>query len=229
VSCDLLPNTGLGAHVGLLLILAMACMIAGTTVLLLARRARGGRSVLVFLLLLGTVTTVSTFGLTTPAQAAPGCSSSPSTSSGSSTGSNTGSTSAPSSGSPTESTSAPAASASVHRVTFTQTSAVAGLAPGVAPANISGRLVNDSVESARITAVGVEIASVSTRSNASAGTCGVSDYQVLAATMPVGRTLGPGASTAFAGASIGFNNKQDTNQDACKGATIHLRYTANPS
>jgi len=37
----------------------------------------------------------------------------------------------------------------------------------------------------------------------------------------------PGGSTAFAGASIGFNDKS-TNQDACKGATIQLLYTANP-
>ena len=37
----------------------------------------------------------------------------------------------------------------------------------------------------------------------------------------------PGGSTAFAGASIGFNDKS-TNQDACKGATIPLLYTANP-
>ena len=46
--------------------------------------------------------------------------------------------------------------------------------------------------------------------------------------MPVGRTLDPGGSTLFAGASIGFYDKS-TNQDACWGATILLRYTANPA
>ena len=45
--------------------------------------------------------------------------------------------------------------------------------------------------------------------------------------MRVGKTLSGGGSTAFEGASIAFNNKT-VNQDACKYATVHLLYTANP-
>jgi len=201
VSCDLLPETGHGAGVDLILLLAIACLIAGTMLVLMGRRPRGGPTVLLQFLLLGTVTTIMTLAAASPVEATtPGCSSS----------------------SPSFS------SSSVGRLTVTQTSTMAAMAPGVAPAHITGRLVNDSEESAHVTAVGVEIASITTTSN-SAGACGAGDYQLIAARMPVGRTLGPGASTAFAGASIGFNDRQDTNQDACKGATVHLHYTANPS
>ena len=50
------------------------------------------------------------------------------------------------------------------------------------------------------------------------------DVVLLDVRMPVGETLGPdGDGTDFAGAAIGFNNKS-TNQDACQGATIRLRY-----
>ena len=56
----------------------------------------------------------------------------------------------------------------------------------------------------------------------------VSDYRLVATQMPLGRTLSPGGTTPFAGASIGFSNKT-TNQDACQGATVHLHYTTNPS
>ena len=118
-------------------------------------------------------------------------------------------------------------SSSVDRLIVTQTSTTVGLAPGVAPAPITGRLLNHSAESTHITAVDVQIASITPRSNPSAGACGVSDYLLIAARMRVGRTLEPGGTTGFAGASIGFNNKL-TNQDGCKGATIRLLYTANP-
>ena len=210
MTCDQLPDAGFGAHVGLPLLLALTCLVAGTTLVLLARRSRGGPAVLVLLLLLGTVTTICTLGVAKPAQATPRCSSSPQPS-------------ASSSSSPSSS-----ASSAIGRLTVTQTSTMVGVAPGVAPAPVTGRLVNHSAESTHINAVEVEIASITHRSHPSVGACGVGDYQVIAARMRVGRTLGPGGSTAFAGASIGFNNKL-TNQDGCKGATIHLLYTANPS
>jgi hypothetical protein len=105
---------------------------------------------------------------------------------------------------------------------------MAGLAPGVAPAPITGRVVNDGAGDSHVAAVDVEIAYIAPRPNYSAGACEASDYKLIAARMPVGRTLGPGESTGFGGASIGFDNKE-TNQDACKGVAIHLLYTVNPS
>jgi len=63
---------------------------------------------------------------------------------------------------------------------------------------------------------------------AAAGTCGAGDHVLLDVRMPVGQPLASyGGSTAFAGASIGFDDKS-TNQDACQGATVHLHYTVNP-
>ncbi len=114
-------------------------------------------------------------------------------------------------------------------LTLTQTATLAGLAPGVAPVAITGLIQNTGSDSTTIAAVDVAITSVTTGPAvpASAGTCDPDDYVLLGTRMPVGQTLEPGGSAPFAGASIGFSNKT-TNQDACQGATIHLRYTVVP-
>lgn len=109
----------------------------------------------------------------------------------------------------------------------TQTSTMVGLAPGVAPRPITGRVVNVSDERTDITDVEVEIAAVSPAAGAAVGPCDASDYQISSTRMPVGRVLGPEGSTSFRGASIGFSDKP-SNQDACQGATVHLHYTVNP-
>jgi hypothetical protein len=114
-----------------------------------------------------------------------------------------------------------------NSLTVTQTSTMENLAPGVAPAAITGRVRNNSTEQTHITAVEVEITSVTTSAQADPGRCSASDYIVYSPYMPVGRTLGARESLPFSGASIGFRNKA-TNQNACKDATIHLLYTANP-
>ncbi len=115
-----------------------------------------------------------------------------------------------------------------NSLTITQTSVMEGLAPGVGPVPIAGIVTNNGADSTDIIAVDVEISGVTTRAGSAPGTCDPSDYYLSDARMPVGRTLAPGGSTAFAGASIGFSNKS-TNQDTCKGATVQLLYTANPT
>lgn len=116
-----------------------------------------------------------------------------------------------------------------NSLTVIQTSTMAGLAPGVAPVPITGRVVNDGPDSTHIDVVTVEITSVTTAPGTPATACDASDYLLLDATMAVGRTLGPdGGAATFSGASIGFANEA-TNQDACRRATVHLRYTANPA
>jgi LPXTG-motif cell wall-anchored protein len=114
-----------------------------------------------------------------------------------------------------------------NTLTVTQTSTMEDLAPGTAPAPITGLVRNNSTESTRIAAVLVEITSVTVDPGAPAGSCSADDYILVDALMPVGTTLSGSGSTAFGGASIGFNNKT-INQDACKYATVHLLYTANP-
>ncbi len=114
-----------------------------------------------------------------------------------------------------------------NTLTVTQTSVMEGLAPGTPPTAITGLVRNNGNDSTRITAVLVEITSVTLSPGAPAGDCSVSDYVLREPLMPVGAMLSPGGSTPFAGASIGFFNKT-TNQDACQYATVHLLYTANP-
>lgn len=109
-----------------------------------------------------------------------------------------------------------------------QTSTMVGLAPGVAPVPISGRLTNNGAHSTFVATVEVEISSVTAGSESPGGRCLVGDYSVTASRMPVGRVLAPGATTSFTGASLRFRTTTD-NQDACQGATIHLLYTAHSS
>lgn len=110
----------------------------------------------------------------------------------------------------------------------TQTSTLEGLAPGVPPIPIAGLVLNTGSDSTDLADVDVEIVSVTASPGAPAGTCSVSDYEIVDPLMPVGRTLGPGGSTTFTGASIAFVSRP-TNQDACRQAVVHLLYTANPS
>ena len=189
MTCDPLPNTGIGAAAGLILILAAVCLALGTILLVLSRRRKGASTALA-ILLVASAAVALTPG--TPAQAAD---------SDCVTGNNS--------------------------LTITQTSTMQGLAPGIAPVAVTGLVVNNSSDSTYITAVDVEISSVTRRPGSSPGTCDASDYVLVGTRMPVGRTLGPGGSTSFAGASIGFHNKT-TNQDSCRNATIRLLYTANP-
>jgi len=216
-----LPETGLDASAGSLLFLAIVCLLVGTTMVLLAReRGRTGPAILVSLLVVGTMSALVTIGVQPSAQAStPGCSSaSPGSSSPGST------TAGPSS----PGTSAPSSPVYVNHLAVSQTSTLEGLAPGVAPIPIAGRLVNEGGDSTWITAVDVEISSITRRSDSTIGSCDASDYLVGDPRMPVEQALGPEGSTRFTGATIGFVNKS-SNQDACKGAVIHLRYTANPS
>lgn len=120
-----------------------------------------------------------------------------------------------------------ASPATTNSLTVRQTSTMDDLAPGRAPVAITGLVVNNSLDDTYITAVKVEMTSVTTQRGSYPGTCDASDYFLLNTRMLVERHLGPGASTPFTGASIGFRNKP-TNQDACQRAIIHLLYTANP-
>lgn len=106
---------------------------------------------------------------------------------------------------------------------ITQTSVLAGLGPEAAPLEITGSVSNDSDDDTYITAVTVSMTSVEKAPRAAAGPCDVSDYALTDPRMPVGQALGPHESLTFSGATLGFSNKT-VNQDACKGATIRLRY-----
>lgn len=104
-----------------------------------------------------------------------------------------------------------------------QTSVIASLGPGVAALPIYGRVTNYASQDAIITAVIVTIADVRTAPTVVSGVCSSRDFTITSPRMPVGLTLAPGADAQFSGAMIGFKNL-NINQDACKGATVQLRY-----
>lgn len=106
---------------------------------------------------------------------------------------------------------------------ITQTSHLTGLAPGVAPATITGTIRNTGPDSTFVTAVRVSMVAVSLSPSAAAGVCGLGDYVIAGTLMDVGQMLQPGASADFTGATIGFANKS-VNQDACQRAVVQLRY-----
>lgn len=117
--------------------------------------------------------------------------------------------------------------ADVDSVTINQTSTVTDLAPGVAAQTLSGDFDNPNDGPVYITSVTVSIDSVTKAAGAPAGTCDASDYTLTGATVPVGTEVASGdGKGAWTGATIAFNNKPTTNQDACKGATVNLSYTA---
>lgn len=121
-----------------------------------------------------------------------------------------------------------AASGDVAAVTVVQTSTVSGLAPGLAAQTLSGNFTNPNSGPVYITSVTASISSVVKAAGAPAGTCDAGDYTLSNATMAVGAEIPSGtAKGSWTGATIAFNNKAGTNQDACKGATVNLAYTAN--
>lgn len=124
---------------------------------------------------------------------------------------------------------APAAAARCEKfsvpATITQTSTLSGLAPGVASRRITGIITNTGTRALRIDSIIVSISRVTKAPTAAVGSCSARDYLLTVNRMRVRATVAPGASASFTGASLGFANSTQ-NQDACKNATVSLRYVA---
>jgi hypothetical protein len=105
-------------------------------------------------------------------------------------------------------------------LTVNQTTVVSAMAPGVAAQTLSGTFTNTN---AGPVYVGTVTAAISSVSNAG---CDSSDYTLLNPTMTVAAEIPKGAGVgSWTGATIQFNDKSGSNQDACKGATVNLTYT----
>ena len=191
MTCEPLAFTGSGIQIGLLVTVAILCVVAGGVTLLMTRRRGRAVTLTILVMLCGAGMSITT---TSPAQAdgVPDC---------------------------------PPAH---NSLTVIQTSVMQGLAPGSTPLAIAGTVSNNGTDSTDILAVKVEIVGVVDDLGSAPGSCEMNDYYLLDPLMPVGRTLAPGGSTTFSGASIGLRNTP-TNQDSCQGATIELLYTANPT
>lgn len=129
----------------------------------------------------------------------------------------------------TVSTSAPTTSSTPPEegsLTIVQTSTMAGLAPGIAPMDITGTVTNRGTESTFVTTVTVGIFAVTKAAGAADGPCDATDFVLLDVDMPVGQTLTPGQGFDFSGAKIGFSNKRTVNQDACRHSVVTLHYVS---
>ncbi|MEA9986462.1 MULTISPECIES: hypothetical protein [Subtercola] len=104
-----------------------------------------------------------------------------------------------------------------------QTSTNAGLAPDAPASALAGIVSNDGAHSVYVTRITVSISAVTAADGSPLAACDASDYELANSEMAVNRTIDPGEGAAFGGASIGFINKP-VNQDACKNATVWLRY-----
>jgi hypothetical protein len=113
-------------------------------------------------------------------------------------------------------------------ITAVQTSTVTSIVPGLAAQTLAGNFTNPNSSPTYVTSVVASIASVTKAVGAPAGTCDSTDYTLAGATMAVGAEVAVGAAKgAWTGATIAFNDKPATNQDACKGATVNLAYAVN--
>ena len=119
-----------------------------------------------------------------------------------------------------------AAANGVSGLTANQTTTLAAMYPGDSAQTITGNFDNPNSGPVYVNTVSVSIASVTKAGGAPAGTCDASDFTLANTTMNVGAEVSPGSGVgSFTGATIKFNNKPTTNQDACKGATVGLSYT----
>ena len=110
-------------------------------------------------------------------------------------------------------------------LTANQTTTLNPMYPGDSAQTISGNFNNTNDGPVYVSSVTASIASVTRAAGAPAGTCDATDFTLANATMAVNAQVPSGSGQgAFTGATIKFNNKTGTNQDACKGATVNLSY-----
>jgi len=106
-----------------------------------------------------------------------------------------------------------------------QVSTIDGLAPGAPAVEIELVGTNTGNATLVVRKVVARITSVSKAPLAAAGRCDATDYVILGALMPVNETVPPDETVEITGATIGFSDRPH-NQDACKGAMVHLSYAA---
>jgi len=112
-------------------------------------------------------------------------------------------------------------------ISVVQTSVVGGLQPGGAAQTLSGNFNNGNTSPVYVANVVASIESV-TQAVGAVGACDATDYILDTTPMVVNAEVPSGSGTgAWGGATIKFNDEVATNQDGCKGATVHLGYTSN--
>lgn len=110
-------------------------------------------------------------------------------------------------------------------LTVNQSTTLTAMFPGDSAQTISGTFDNPNAGPAYVGTVTASITSVTKAAGAVAGTCDASDFTLATPVMTVGAEIPAGtAQGAWTGATLKFNDKTTTNQDACKSATVNLGY-----
>jgi hypothetical protein len=118
-----------------------------------------------------------------------------------------------------------ATAGSTTGITVNQTSTLTAMYPGDSAQTLSGDFTNTNSNPVYVGTVTASIQSVDKAADAPAGTCDASDFTLSDAAMTVNAQVPSGSNKgSWSGATIKFNNKADTNQDACQGATVNLHY-----
>jgi hypothetical protein len=121
-----------------------------------------------------------------------------------------------------------ATSSGAAAVTVVQTSTPAGLAPGAPAQPLSGTFTNPNNAAVWINSVSVSISDVVDSGGTSLGSaCDADDYTISGSPIAIGAEVLADDTSTWSGATIAFNNKPGVDQNACKGATVELAYTAN--
>ena len=108
-----------------------------------------------------------------------------------------------------------------------QTTVLTAMYPGDGAQTISGKFNNTGSSPVWVATVTASIGTVTQAAGAPVGTCNSTDFTLtdtvvtVNAEVPAGNNMG-----AWTGPTIKFNDKGAINQDACKGATLVLNYTA---
>jgi hypothetical protein len=109
-------------------------------------------------------------------------------------------------------------------LTANQTSTLTAMYPGDSAQTLSGDFDNPNSGKTYVGTVTASISSVTDGSGAVAVGCDASDFTLASKVMTVNAEVPNGTNVgAWSGATIKFNDKA-TNQDACKGVTVHLAY-----
>lgn len=122
------------------------------------------------------------------------------------------------------------AAGGVTGLTVVQDTVLNPMYPGDSIQIISGKFYNTNTGPVYVTTVTASISSVTKATGAPSGTCDATDFTLASAVMTVNAEVPVSATAttevgAWTGATIKFNDKTDTIQDACKGATVHLAYS----
>jgi len=117
-----------------------------------------------------------------------------------------------------------ATAASSSNVTVVQTSTVTAMQPGDSAQSLNGTFNNPNSGPAYVGTVTASIASVTKAGSPVVG-CDATDYTLAGATMVKNAEVPADDTGTWTGATVKFNNKSGTNQDACKGATVNFAYT----